>query len=90
MLEAKHRTGCLIDQSHAHNTIYGVDSCILSVVLYNIVSKLKGIDNIMEVKVRATLKSLSVDLTADSGPLLKAVISGTCACGLYCFVNVND
>ena len=52
------------------------------IILYTVVSKLKGIDNIMEVKVRATLKSLSVDLTADSGPLLKAVISGICTCGI--------
>ena len=52
------------------------------IILCNIASKLKGVDNFVEVKVRATLKSLSVDLTADSGPLLKAVISGTCTCGL--------
>ena len=44
-------------------------------ILY-IVSNLTGVDTIMEVKVQATLKSLSVDLTADSGPLLKVVVSG--------------
>jgi len=52
---------------------YGVDSCGLSSCT---VSNLTGVDTIMEVKVRATLKSLSVDLTADSGPLLKVVVSG--------------